>query len=493
MSDAMSDATSLAASPAADGTRTRSIRHRLTRRLLVEIVTFAIVSNALLFLYLQEELIEQYDDALSTEARAVATLLESEAIENSEADLSMLIANSFPRLHLKSQEAGYLQVWRTDGTLALKSPSLVQTSFDKPNNSRGIGRIRTYAIQLPDGDGGRAAIMEIGGPKDSKAHGWTMLLAEPTIELDKTLLHLAISLVLIAGGMCAFAVYLVVNGVRRELLPLDTFAEAVGAVRAETLGFRFDEKSVPEELVPIAGRMNDLLGRIGEAFDRERRFSGNLAHELRTPIAEMRTMLEVASRWPPDAQGIATLHNDLLAVAVRTSSLLEALLTMVRHQQGRRPIVVEPTGLRACVEEAWETQKRTARERGVQLSVDVPVDLFVAANHAVLVALLSNLLENAASYTAPGSTVSCRATTSEDHVSLTIENPTTELQAEDLPRLHEPFWRKDAARVDRSHAGLGLALVREYAAAMHLELSLSMPEPCRLAVRLTWPQSPAAH
>jgi two-component system sensor histidine kinase QseC len=328
--------------------------------------------------------------------------------------------------------------------------------------------------------------MQVNAPAGSRANGWVMLLAEPTTELDKTLLHLTISLALIAGGMSVFAVFLVVNGVRRELRPLDTFAEAVGAVRAETLGYRFDENAVAEELVPIAGRMNDLLARIGEAFDRERRFSGNLAHELRTPIAEMRTMLEVASRWPPDAQASTVLHHDLLAVAVRTSSLLEALLSMVRHQQGRQPVVLEPTGLRACVEEAWETAAKIARERGLTPSIDVPADLVVSANHAVLVALLSNLLENAASYAVANTAVTCRATTAEGKVLLTIENFTTELHAADLPRLHEPFWRKDAARVDRAHAGLGLALVREYAAAMRVELSVSMPEEGRLIVRLTW-------
>lgn len=460
-----------------------SIRRRLTRSLLIKILLFAVISNVLLFLYLQQELVERYDEALSTEARSVASLLKT---EGDRADLAELVAASFPRLHLKTGERGFLQAWRPDGGVALKTNSIGDTVYEKPSDPPKPGHVNTFGIDLPDGDGGRAAVMHLDRSEGSEAAGWIMLLGEPTTELDKTLLHITIALTLIVGGMCLFAVYLVVNGVRRELLPLESFAEAVGNVRAETLAYRFDANAVAAELQPIAARMNDLLGRLGEAFDRERRFSGNLAHELRTPVAEMRTMLEVASRWPPDAQGATHLHRELLTIAERTSTLLDALLMTTRHHHGRQPASLSPTTLRECISEAWDSTRKLAADRGITLAMSVAPDESVITNHAILVALLSNLLENAASYAARDSVVHAAAKIEPGFTTLAIENTTFDLTPADLPRLHEPFWRKDAARADRSHAGLGLALVREYAEALGCEFTLSMPSASTLSATLRW-------
>lgn len=460
-----------------------SIRRRLTRRLLLRLIAFAVVVNALLYLYLREELIEEYDESLSTQALAVVSLLQSEA---DSADLSSLVVRSFPQLRLQTDERDCLQVWRADGSVVLRSRSLGDHALERPTQPSPPDHVRIESIQLPDGDGGRAAAIRFPESAGPQTAGWTLLLAESTTELDDTLMSLAIGQMLISGGMGLLAVWFIVYGVRRELRPLEDFADAVGELRVDTLGFRFDAATMPEELAPIARRMNELLVRLGSAFERERRFSGNLAHELRTPMAEMRTMLEVASRWPPDAEGIARLHHDLLVVTLRTSSLLEALLTIVRHQQGHQSIEIGLVPLRACVLEAWESTTKLASDRQVRLKLCIAEELAVRANHTVLVALLTNLLENAASYGTPASEILVEAAVDARRTLLRITNHTSDLDPTDLPRLQEPFWRKDAARVDRAHTGLGLALVREYAAAMHIDLALSMPQSDRLAVTLTW-------
>lgn len=463
---------------------TASIRRRLTRRLLIQILTVTAISNGAIYLHLRGELIEQYDESLSTEALAVMSLIESEAGDDD--DLAELVEESFPRLHQATDTGSYLQIWRADGSVALRSPSMSGKSFDLPSDFRTRARVRTEAITLPTGHPGRVATIKFDEPDHSRTDGWMMMLAESSEELNTTLMHFGAALLFVATATSLFAVTLVVHGVRRELKPLDEFADAVGALRPETLSFRFDENSVAEELEPIALRMNDLLRRLGDAFDRERRFSGNLAHELRTPIAEIRTMLDVATRWPPDSEGTTKLHHDLLAVSVRTSALLDALLAIVRHQQGRQSIALESMTLRPCVDEAWEGHVTAAAARSMRILIAVPADLSVLANHAVMVALLSNLLENAVSYGIANTEVRVHADTKSGRTTLTVENDTLDLHADDLPRLHEPFWRKDAARVDRAHAGLGLALVREYAAAMRVELTMSMPAAGRLIVRLTW-------
>jgi len=113
-------------------------------------------------------------------------------------------------------------------------------------------------------------------------------------ELTEALTALAFALLGCGAGLLALTVLVVPRLLRRELVPLDALAEQASHINADSLAMRFPISPLPGELIPISTRLNDLLARLELSFERERRFSADLAHELRTPIAELRTLAEVA-------------------------------------------------------------------------------------------------------------------------------------------------------------------------------------------------------
>jgi signal transduction histidine kinase len=111
---------------------------------------------------------------------------------------------------------------------------------------------------------------------------------------------------------------------RVELAPLDRLAEQTRQVSATSLGTRFSTEGLPRELLAISSPLNDLMERLQTAFERERQFSDDLAHKFRTPIAELRSLAEVALKWP-EARS-AEMNQNVVALAQRMDSKINRLL-----------------------------------------------------------------------------------------------------------------------------------------------------------------------
>jgi two-component system sensor histidine kinase QseC len=112
------------------------------------------------------------------------------------------------------------------------------------------------------------------------------------------------------------------------LRPLSSLAKRAETIHASSLQLRFPTDNIPVELLPIAQRLNDLLARLEASFAREQRFSADVAHELRTPIAELRTLAEVALKWPDDVNQAAL--KEALNIALQMESVATGLMALAR-------------------------------------------------------------------------------------------------------------------------------------------------------------------
>ena len=291
--------------------RVPTIRRRLLARLLTGTLAVSCGTAGVVYWYLRQEIVEQYDWALRAKARALAGVVASGAADAGPA--FPLRADAMPEYHSQPRDTDYFQMWRADRSVLARSPSLGAAELPYPGPAERVAGAEGFAdVALPGGRVGRAAWVAFPTPRSAAGAvpgpaDMVVVAATSGEEFDETIGHMVLALVAAVVAISAGTLLVVLPAVGAGLRPVRAVAEAAGRVDADTLGYRFDTASLPGELRPIADRLNALLGRLEAAFRRERTFTANVAHELRTPIAELRTSAEVALRWPDDPALSATI------------------------------------------------------------------------------------------------------------------------------------------------------------------------------------------
>ncbi|MEO5897037.1 MAG: hybrid sensor histidine kinase/response regulator [Vicinamibacterales bacterium] len=243
------------------------------------------------------------------------------------------------------------------------------------------------------------------------------------------------------------------------------------------------------ELTPIAERLNDLLSRLERSFERERQFSSDLAHELRTPIAELRTGAELALKWPEHRDG--RTDRDTLQIALRLEGIVTRLLQLIRGQSDQRAESLQPIAIEPMLRSVWDGLADRASAKHVHVMWIPSVGASIDADPVLLRSVLGNLLENAVEYVPDRGAVEIGWMVDGTGFSLHVTNDVEALAEADVNRLFDRFWRKDPARAGTGHYGLGLSIARAFARAMGCELRASMPGSGRLTLTLSGQASDA--
>lgn len=242
----------------------------------------------------------------------------------------------------------------------------------------------------------------------------------------------------------------------------------------------------PEELQPIVDALNDLLNRSWEALARERRFSSAVAHELRTPVAELRMACETGTKWPEDKESVRRLFSDNLEIAQHMERIVSHLLELTRCDNQTSVVVMEEVGIEELVSLCWKRSAEVADGRELRLDKRIEPNTRVVSDRAKLEIILQNLIDNAVSYSVTGSVVAIASIHEDGSVTLSVENQTDNLEAIDLERLFDRFWRKDPTRSGDSHAGLGLPLVKALADLLEIKLEVTLATEGVFKVKLTF-------
>ncbi len=459
----------------------KSIRSQLTRRLVLGALLIAGGGGATAYLTMRAASIRQFDEALLGKAQSVCGLTEQE----SDGRVNVDLADVRPLGFGEDDAEHFFQVRLVDGTTVMRSPSLHADELplltaDAP----------TFAdIALPHGVAGRAVAFTFT-PRDADdrslpthAARATLIVAASRRSLDASLRTTLAALALSTGVLLLSAWLLVPRELRRGLRPLDELGERVAHITADSLATRFPAEGMPAELTPIAHRLNELLARIGASFERERRFSADLAHELRTPLAELRSQAELALKWP-DARA-ASADAETLAIAQRMEHLVTRLLALARAEGGHAGAVRERIALEPAVQAAWRPLAARAAARQLRVSFHLEGKITIESDPALLREILANLVANAVDYAPAGGAIEVRATRADGPFALAVTNAAPDLDAADVEKMFARFWRKEAARSDDEHAGLGLALARSYAHALGCELHATLDSSARLTLRLS--------
>lgn len=277
----------------------------------------------------------------------------------------------------------------------------------------------------------------------------------------------------------------------RVLRPLQAISQAATTAAGGSLAHRIDLPGPDDELRRLADGFDTMLDRLEAAFEEQRRFTANASHELRTPNAVVKAMLDVA-KADPEGRDVDRLIDRTLEMNARSTAIVDALLRLAQTEQGRTG-PTEVLDLAGVVRSAVDDLDPASRD-SVRLDLDLGPAL-VVADPELLERLVANLLTNAVRHnTASGGLVAVTIDRDADgDARLTVENSGDELDPAVVATLVEPFVRgrgRSRSGSADTGSGLGLAIVASVARVHGADLALRARPGGGLVVTVTFPAAP---
>lgn len=454
----------------------KSIREFLLTRLMGGAALTLLVAGLSVYLVLERSLEKQFDRSLDDALRGLASLM-----FQVEDDVRFEFSDQLMPEYSRAEAPEYFELLREGGVVLERSDSLrgaplvASPSREQPTTAH-------WSAPLPDGRSGRYVgrwvevhhVYPEEGPDRPTAARVHIAIArgrETLIEAERRALAACVLVALIlTGALCAVAWFAVAHG----LAPARRVASTLAQVDLAALPPALDFGALPSELAPLADKANALVRRVDAALERERRTSADIAHELRTPASELLAVCEVALRNGHDSARLRDALGRSRDIAWRMGASLATLLELSRLEMAREELPHAPCDLCAVLTEVRRALRPVERERGLEVDSHAPESCEVRAAPEAVRIVVSNLVANAVHYSPRGGRVSIRLERDGPRWRLSVSNPAPELTEEDLRAMSQPFWRKDHARSDGAHAGLGLALSSTLAKAARLELNFEL-------------------
>lgn len=275
-------------------------------------------------------------------------------------------------------------------------------------------------------------------------------------------LGIPLALLVAAGGGYVMA--------RKSLAPVTTMSLKARQIGAETLTERITVQNERDELGFLATTLNELLQRLQRAFESQRTFMADASHELRTPLAiihgEADVVLSRKDRTPEE-------YRESLAIvqtaARKLTRIVESLFLLARSDAGRYPISRSRFYLDELLGDCIRAMRSVAGARGVRLTCQVPPELVIVADEALLHRMVLNLIDNALKFTPPGGSVNVAAENAADQYIIRVNDSGVGIAEADRTRVFERFYRGERTRGSHgaaavsnvsTGAGLGLPIAR---------------------------------
>ncbi len=490
----------------------RTIRGRLLVLLTLGMTALLLVGGVVVWFVVRSSLRDGFDESLASKAGLLVASLQLEVlpehqqritrlgasvladldekgsagVDLTERDELLLLAkrgfrvrlvldpDSFPE-YRSSSRPEYFEVSLESGDVLVRSGSLAGTTL---GSWHGPAEWNLRDVTLPDGRAGRAIRVRVGNVKFADklwSQAWSrirgearlpnttavVLVAKDLGDVEAALSSLRIGMVAVGLLVVAGAALLIFLVCGRALHPLRQLRHQLLDLDAAALRDRVHLDQTPPDLAPIVDSLNEGLARLERAFRRERRVAGHLAHELRTPVAELRAITDVARRWPEDQELRRRCVEQGNEIARHMGRVVSALLRVARAQSGECELETAQLRLDSLLQGAWERRGAAAKRRGQTFLMRGATDLSVDGDPEVTRAILTSLLQNAAEHAPEGSAIEGLLRRDGAGVELSITNPRDTPEVEAFNAAGDLPWNDDSASPSSGQPGLGLPLVAE--------------------------------
>ncbi|HEY4383687.1 MAG TPA: ATP-binding protein [Ktedonobacteraceae bacterium] len=273
-----------------------------------------------------------------------------------------------------------------------------------------------------------------------------------------TVLLILLSMAPFVLGLSALGSYVLAA---RTFKPIDRLIRSAQRIKAGDLRQRVPLPPARDEVSRLARTLNEMLDALEEAFTQQQRFVADASHELRTPVAAIRSITDVALLEPLSPEAYVTVLQTVNMEAERLGSLISDLLELARADEGQTPLQLEPVRLDLLVHAIVGNMTPFVEKRHLRLHVEAPHPVTIQGDEARLIQLIMNLLDNAIYSTEAGGQITVTVQAAQQQVQLQVQDTGRGIAAEHLPHIFERFYRGDAAHTanEPGRSGLGLAIV----------------------------------
>lgn len=424
------------------------IRTRLT--LLFAILVAVVLAGAGAFVHIRfrEDIRRTVDAGLSGRAQSLLAGVDDSGIQFGDEG------------NLLEPDQAFAQVVTADGELIESSPGLNEHLL-LPAATFTQLRDATYFDVTVTASGETIEARVLAAPSEE---GPIVIVGASLEEQNDAATRLTGALLL--GGSGALTITTLIGWMvaGAALRPVERMRAEAAEISADEPGRRLRVPDTDDELARLSTTLNEMLARLEQAIEHERRFVDDASHELRTPLGILKTELELALRKARTPEELEAALRSAAEESDRLSSLAEDLLVLARSDHGRLPVRREEIDALELVREVTARFEPISHARDISIEIRGDTPTRANADPARLRQALSNLIDNALRHSPRGGSVVVRVDANDERLLLSIADDGSGFPTDFIDRAFEPFTRVDAAR-GRSGggAGLGLAIVKAVA------------------------------
>jgi heavy metal sensor kinase len=420
------------------------LRIRITAWYFAVLATGFTLFGVVAFYAMQSSILETVDENLQDQTQGIRELIEREA---GNAELARDLE------HDEEVRAGsdLLQVSDPTGnwiyrsrTMALYGPAAARGARASVTTEQPEG-VPLRVLTLPVQAGAKTYIVQLAYPLDDFYEA---------LDRFRRVLFLSFPLLLLLASAGGYWLSW------RALAPVDQITREARSISAQNLSSRLIVPHSGDELQRLSETLNGMLERLEQAFRRITQFTADASHELRTPVALMRTRAEIVLRRSRSEEEYRETLRQILEDLQRTSSLIENLMLLARADSGAEALQRTRINMVECIGEACIEGRTLAETKQISFREELPAfPVWIEGDSNSLQRLFLILLDNAAKYTPPQGRITICVTLGEGCAVAEVRDTGIGIAAEDLPHIFERFFRADRSRSrETGGAGLGLSI-----------------------------------
>ena len=454
-----------------------SIRNKLVRTLSVTITTVVLVILVAIDLAVDSWIDNQFDRALQTKSSLLKTLIST---DNQQVKFNFT-HDFFPEFN-GNAEPEYFQIWHNDAVFQRSKSLDLFTADSLPYKQIKLGSSLIIETTLPDGRAGRLIYSHFipfnASTKQTAAHAEgenqpdTMLLAYATSAESVNFVLWFIDIVFIVStiSVIIFIRLFVRKAVDHGLSPLKKLNEQINTLSLARESQPITLEQPVQELMAVKTSLNSFITENRDLYFREKRLTSNIAHELRTPIAELINLSEVIQKFPN-----TQLNHDyapaVLKISKRLNDIVSNILLLHKYEHAKLD--------KNDVFDLEQVIKRLLNQHSERVIVFKPQQNLpaVVSNLMAVESILSNLISNAITYSPTDTTINISLQSANNMIKVNITNTCiAQLNTSDLTQLFEPLWQKDSARSANGNYGLGLTIADSFAKSIDAKLEARLQQ-----------------